>query len=53
MDVDMNMNIMKYDTNKRWVIHNLNQQKMGNLRLFGKFFWKRGIHTQLQKESNS
>jgi hypothetical protein len=24
MDVDMIMNIGKYDTNKRWVIHNLN-----------------------------
>jgi hypothetical protein len=23
----MIMNIVKYDTNKRWVIHNLNQQK--------------------------
>jgi hypothetical protein len=29
MNVNM-MNIMKYDTNKRWVIHNLNQQEMGN-----------------------
>jgi hypothetical protein len=29
-DVDM-MNIVKYDTNKRWVIQNLGQQEMGNL----------------------
>jgi hypothetical protein len=35
MDVDM-MNIVKYDTNKRWVIHNLSQQKMGNLWLLEK-----------------
>jgi hypothetical protein len=34
MDVDMITNIMKYDTNKRWVIHNLSQQEVGNLWLF-------------------
>jgi len=28
--IDMIMNIVKYDTNKRWVIHNLNQQDVGN-----------------------
>jgi len=30
MDVNMIMNIMKYDTNNKWVIHNLNQQEVGN-----------------------
>jgi hypothetical protein len=25
MDVNMIMNIVEYDTNKRWVIHNLSQ----------------------------
>jgi hypothetical protein len=30
MDVDMITNTMKDDTNKRWVIHNLKQQKMSN-----------------------
>jgi hypothetical protein len=35
MDVDMT-NIVKYDMHKRWVIHNLSQQKMGNLWLFEK-----------------
>jgi hypothetical protein len=34
----MIMNIMKYDTNKRWVIHNFNQQDMGNLQYL-KFFY--------------
>jgi hypothetical protein len=34
LDVDMIMNTVKYDTNKRWVIQNLNQQEMGNLQLF-------------------
>jgi hypothetical protein len=33
----MIMNIMKYDTNKRSVIHNLSQQEVGNLWLFEKF----------------
>jgi hypothetical protein len=32
MDVDI-MNIMKYDTNKRWVIHNFSKQQMGNSQL--------------------
>ncbi len=32
----MIMNTMKYDTNKRWVIHNLSQQKMGNPQLLEK-----------------
>jgi hypothetical protein len=36
MDVNM-MNVMKYDIDKRWVIHNLNQQKMGNVRLLENF----------------
>jgi hypothetical protein len=31
LNVDMIMNIVKYDTNNRWVIRNLNQQKVGNL----------------------
>jgi hypothetical protein len=30
MDVNMITNTMKYDTNKKWVIHNLNQQEVGN-----------------------
>jgi hypothetical protein len=37
MDVNMIMNTMKYDTNKRWVIHNLSQQEVGNLQLLEKF----------------
>jgi hypothetical protein len=40
MDVDMIMNTMKYDTNKRWVIHNLNQQEVGNPWLLEICFWK-------------
>jgi hypothetical protein len=32
----MIMNIVKNDTNKRWAIHNLNQQEIGNLRLLEK-----------------
>jgi hypothetical protein len=36
MDVNMIINIVKNDTKKRWVIHNLSQQKVGNLRLFEK-----------------
>jgi hypothetical protein len=31
MDVNMIMNIVKYNTNKRWVIHNPNQQEVGKL----------------------
>jgi hypothetical protein len=34
----MIMNTMKYDTNKRWVIHNLNQLEMGNMWFFKNFF---------------
>jgi hypothetical protein len=30
------MNTMKYDTNKRWVIHNLNQQEAANPWFFKK-----------------
>jgi hypothetical protein len=41
MDVDMIMNIVKYDTNEKWVIHNLNQQKMGNLRLLENFSFEK------------
>jgi hypothetical protein len=26
LDIDMIMNTVKYDTNKRWVIHNFNWQ---------------------------
>jgi hypothetical protein len=40
MVVDMIMNTMKYDTNKRWVIHNLNQQEVGNPQLFENFSFK-------------
>jgi hypothetical protein len=36
MDVNMIMNIVKYDTNKRWVIHNLNQQEVGIPQFFEK-----------------
>jgi hypothetical protein len=32
----MIMNTMKYDTNKRWVFHNLSQQDVGNPQLFEK-----------------
>jgi len=53
MDVDMNTNTVKYDTNTRWVTHNLSQQKVSNLRLFEKnYFEKKVIHTQFQKEFN-
>jgi len=31
---------MKYDTNKRWVIHNCNQQKLVNLQLLKKTFFE-------------
>jgi hypothetical protein len=34
MDVDMITNTVKYDINKRWVIHNLNQQEVGNVGFF-------------------
>jgi hypothetical protein len=37
MVVDMIMNTMKYDTNKRWVIHNFNHQDVGNPWLFENF----------------
>jgi hypothetical protein len=37
MDVNMIMNIVKYDTNKRWVIYNLSQQEVGNPWLFENF----------------
>jgi hypothetical protein len=30
LDIDVSMNTVKYDTNKRWVIHNLSQQEVGN-----------------------
>jgi hypothetical protein len=30
MDVNIIINTLKYDTNKRWVIHNFNQQEMDN-----------------------
>jgi hypothetical protein len=35
MDVYI-MNIVKYDTNKRWVIHNFSQEKMCNMQVFEK-----------------
>jgi hypothetical protein len=40
MDVDM-MNTMKYDTNKRWVIHNLSQQEVDNSWLFENFSFEK------------
>lgn len=40
IDVNMIMNVVKNDTNKRWVIHNLNQQKMGNLWLLENNFFE-------------
>jgi hypothetical protein len=39
MDVNM-MNIVKYDTSKRWVIHNFNQQEVGNPQLFENISFK-------------
>jgi hypothetical protein len=39
MDVYM-MNTVKYNTNKRWVIHNLNKKEMGNLQLLEIFFFE-------------
>jgi hypothetical protein len=54
MDVNMIMNTMKNDINKRWIIHNLNQQEVNNPRIFENLYKKKGvIHTQFQKESNS
>jgi hypothetical protein len=44
MAIDMIMNIRKYDTNKRWVIHNLCYQKVSNLWFFETF--------HLRKEGN-
>jgi hypothetical protein len=44
----MIMNTVKYDTNKRWVIHNFNQHEMSNPWLFR----REVIHAQLQKESS-
>jgi hypothetical protein len=41
MDVNMFMNTMKYDTNKRWVIHNFNQQEVCNLWLIEKLYLKK------------
>jgi hypothetical protein len=35
MDVNM-MNIVKYDTNKSWVIHNFNWQEISNQWFFEK-----------------
>jgi hypothetical protein len=32
----MIINIVKYDTNKRWVIHKFSQQEVGNAWLFEK-----------------
>jgi hypothetical protein len=37
MAINMIMKTMKYDANKRWVIHNLNQQEVGNPQLLGNF----------------
>ncbi len=54
MDVNVNTNNVKYDTNKRWVIHNLSQQKMGNLQLFENFsFEEKGNPHSIPKKSNS
>jgi hypothetical protein len=36
MDVDI-MNTVKYDTNERWLIHNLSQQELSNPQLFKNF----------------
>jgi hypothetical protein len=30
MDVNMITNVVKYNTNKRWVVHNLNEQEVDN-----------------------
>jgi hypothetical protein len=34
------MNTMKYDTNKRWVIDNFNQQEVGSLQLLENFLFE-------------
>jgi len=36
MDVDIIMNAVKYDINKRWVIHNLSPQEVDNSQLLEK-----------------
>jgi hypothetical protein len=36
INVNMIMNLVKYNTNKRWVIHNLSQQEVGNTWLLEK-----------------
>jgi hypothetical protein len=41
MDVDMIMNVVKYDTNKRWVIHNYSPQEVGNPQLLENLFLKK------------
>jgi hypothetical protein len=41
MDVVMITNTMKYENNKRWEIHNLNQQKIGNPQVFENFFFEK------------
>jgi hypothetical protein len=45
------MNTVKYDTNKGWVIHNLNQQEVGNPRFFKTFSLKKmgNPHSILKK----
>jgi len=40
-NVNMIMSTMKYDTNKGWIIHNLNQQEVGNSRFFKTFSLKK------------
>jgi hypothetical protein len=37
MDLDMIMNTVKFDNNKRWVIHNLNQHEVDNPQLLENF----------------
>jgi hypothetical protein len=39
MDIYM-MNTVKYDTNNSWIIHNLSQQKVGNMQFFENFFFE-------------
>jgi hypothetical protein len=48
--MDVNMNIVKYDTNKRWVIHNLNQQKVSNLLLLEIFSFEEEVLSLTSKQ---
>jgi hypothetical protein len=48
MDVDMIMNIVKYDTNKRQVIYNISKKEVGtNSRLLENFSFEKDLGNPL------